>query len=381
VIGTFGRGGRGAGSSGDGGAGHWGGGGGGAGPGSPVGAGGFGAGKGGPGQQIAGGSDGDGGGGGGGLGAGGDIFVQLGGKLTIVGGSLMGGTANGGAGGPTFFGAVAQPGQGLGGGLFLQGNETITLAPTAGATETISGVIADQTGSGGTGRNAGLGALVIAGGGTVDLGAANTFKGGVTIDSGVLELANPNAGGTGGIDFATGSAELLYAAGANLANPISGFGGSDAIDFSQLGFATGDHAVDNGGQVAIETSVGQTIGGFDVSGTYASANFSVGKDTSGQVLVTYAATSTLAAVNELGGGSLIGLLGRYGSQVPTPIPETHSGDPAGLYSLLRPVLGAETLTGAFGSPREGNAGGARDGWGVAVGWNETIGHGPGSSGT
>jgi autotransporter-associated beta strand protein len=30
---------------------------------------------------------------------------------------------------------------------------------------------------------------VIAGGGTVDLAAENTFKGGITIDSGVLQLA------------------------------------------------------------------------------------------------------------------------------------------------------------------------------------------------
>jgi autotransporter-associated beta strand protein len=107
-----------------------------------------------------------------------------------VGGSLTGGTVNGGAGGLTHFGGVASAGEGLGGGIFLQGSETISLAPTTGTPETIGGVIANQTGSGGIGRNAWLGALVIAGAGTVDLAAANTFKDGISIDSGVLELAN-----------------------------------------------------------------------------------------------------------------------------------------------------------------------------------------------
>jgi autotransporter-associated beta strand protein len=325
------------------------GGGGGAGPGSTVGAGGFGAGKGGPGRQIAGGSDGDGGGGGGGLGAGGDIFVQHGGKLTIVGGSLMGGTAYGGAGGPTFFGAVAPSGQGFGGGIFLQGNETISLAPTAGTTETIAGVIADQTGSGGTGRNAGLGALVIAGGGTVDLAAVNTLKGGVTIDSGVLELANPQAGGNGGIDFATGSGELLYT-GANLLNTISGFGGADQIDFANVVFATGDQAIDTKGHVTVETAGSARVAAFQVAGTYQSANFHVG-DNGGHVQVTFvpvpAATSlgasTLAAYSAIQGYSEhTSELASWWRAYEPASPDLWPNDPRSSDGFLR-NLGAQTL--------------------------------------
>ena len=209
---------------------------------------------------------------------------MAGASLTIVGGSLGAGTVAGGGGG-----GFGVDGQAFGGGLFLQGNEAITLAPAAGKVERISGVIADQTGSGGTGANAGAGSLILNGAGTLDLTAANTFSGGTTIDQGTLELARASAGGSGGIDFASTSGEVEYSAGANLANAISGFGGSDKIDFAQVAFAAGDHAVDNSGKVSIKTSAAVTVATFKVSGTYTSANFHVGKDASGHVLVTYVA--------------------------------------------------------------------------------------------
>jgi hypothetical protein len=73
-----------------------------------------------------------------------------------MGGSLGAGTvagglgANGGANGEAF-----------GGGLFLEGNENVTLAPKADTVETIVGAIADETGSSGTGANAGAGKLTL----------------------------------------------------------------------------------------------------------------------------------------------------------------------------------------------------------------------------
>ena len=131
---------------------------------------------------------------------------------------------------------------------------------------------------------------MIAGAGTVDLAAANNpYTGGTTIDSGVLELANAVDAGSGGIAFtSSASAEIRLDAGANLANTISGFRGSDEIDFSQVGYATGDHAVANAnGNVAIETTSGQTVATFNVTGPYQSANFKVAADASGHILVAY----------------------------------------------------------------------------------------------
>lgn len=110
---------------------------------------------------------------GGGLGAGGDIFVMAGASLTIEGGSLSGGSVTAGAGENG-----GANGRALGSGIFLQGTETITFAPATGTTERVFDVIADQTGSDGTGANAGAGDLTLDGAGALDLIAANTYTGG-----------------------------------------------------------------------------------------------------------------------------------------------------------------------------------------------------------
>jgi autotransporter-associated beta strand protein len=218
----------------------------------------------------------------------------------------------------------------LGSAIFLQGNETITLAPAVNTVETIFGVIADQTGSGGTGANAGAGHLLIAGAGTVDLHptVANTFTGGVTIKSGILELAVPGAAGSGGISFASTSGEVKVAAGAHLANTITAFGGSgDRIDFSTVAWEPGDHAtVDSNGKVVIETSANVPVATFQVSGTYTSANFKVSADASGRdVLVTYVAAPASAALAESRSGSPVDLLGQHGSAYNAP-PSTPRDD-------------------------------------------------------
>ena len=172
--------------------------------------------------------------GGGGLGAGGDIFVMQGASLTIVGGTLGAGTVAGGAGGS---GAAA--GSGFGSGIFLQGNESITFAPTTGTTTTVSGVIADQTGSGAGWNWLGSGSLVMSGLGTLNLAAANTFTGGLTINSGTVSLTNANAAGSGAITFATeAAATLVVAKGIDPTNLIYGFDTADRIDLVGFGAPT-----------------------------------------------------------------------------------------------------------------------------------------------
>ena len=123
-------------------------------------------------------------GGGGGLGAGGDIFVQHGATLTIEGGALGAGAVTGGTGGV----AGVNDGSAYGNGVFLEGNQTLTLAPAVGQTLTINGVIADMTGSQDASGQAGEGALLLNGAGTVVIGAANTFTGGLTLASGTLDV-------------------------------------------------------------------------------------------------------------------------------------------------------------------------------------------------
>ena len=346
--------GGGGGFGGGGGGGGFGGGGGGFGGGGGNGAGGgFGAGAGGT-------------GGGGGLGAGGDIFMMAGASLIIEGGDLTGGTVTGGSGS-----GGGGNGQAFGGGLFLQGDESITLAPASGTTETVSGVIADQTGSGGTGSNVGSAGLILNGAGTLDLDAANTYTGGTTIDQGVLELANASAAGSGGIDFASTSGEIEYSAGANLANTVSGFWASDEIDFSTIAYATGDTAVDNSGSVSVETSSGSTVATFSVSGTYTSANFNVGPDKSGDIVVTYAASPA-------------DLLGGYGSQFAEPS-WARASDVSKFDSWAALASSAGADPGGFSSRHDQNPGGTSlawtadgfEAWGARVGSSDQVGHGPG----
>jgi hypothetical protein len=242
----------------NGGAGGFGGGGGGGSFGGPGGAGGFGGGGGGvglggvhryfgPGHVGIGGWGGGGGagvtsggfggggggstGGGGGLGAGGGIFVQQGASVTINGGSLSGGSVAAGVGGS----GAGFNGSAFGTGIFLQGNENLVFAPGPGQKIVISDVITDETGANGGGVGAtGKGSLTVEGLGTLDLTAANSFYGGVTINGGTLEVGDASAV-HGNINFvANGGGVLLIDAGVSLTlrGQINSFDSSSSLDFA-----------------------------------------------------------------------------------------------------------------------------------------------------
>jgi Hint domain len=301
--GGFGGGGGGSSIQGAGG-GFGGGGGGGAGNGS-------GSGKGGPGDfggpgPLGGGDGGSGsgpgeGGGGGGLGAGGDIFVQQGASLTIggdaSGGSTLGtGSVEGGAGvdggtsGQAFGSAIFLDGRTFGGGGAVN---TLTLGAgqTAGQTTTISGVITDEAGS--LGRVNEQGALVIEGQGTVDLApvdsngnaTANTFAGGVTIDSGTLELGNTQAAGSGTITFASGAgATLQLDSGVDPGNTIQGFDATDTLDLK--GFGTATSVSFNSNTDILSVGNGSTTDKFTFNAApTANQVFAAGADGSGGTIV------------------------------------------------------------------------------------------------
>ena len=176
------------------------------------------------------------GGGGGGLGAGGDIFVQQGASLTIAGdATLSGGSVVAGQGEDG-----GQSGDAFGAGIFLQGNEMVTFGTgqTVGQTTTISDVIADQNGSVNSTSGGGEGTVIVNGAGTVDLAAANTFSGGVQLDSGTLELTNAAGAGTGWIAFEGAGATLQVAQNLHPANVIANFAVADVIDLEGFGTAT-----------------------------------------------------------------------------------------------------------------------------------------------
>src|SRR5208283_4432205 len=121
--------------------------------------------------------------------------VQQGGTLVVQGGSLGNGLVH-----PGTASQGGTSGSAFGSALFIQGNQTVTLAATSGKTLDVAGTIADQTGSLPTASSHG------AGGRTVRLDAANTYTGGTTIEGGsTLLLPTVGAGGTGSFDIVSGT--------------------------------------------------------------------------------------------------------------------------------------------------------------------------------
>ncbi len=184
-------------------------------------------------------------GGGGGLGAGGAIFVEAGGSLAYASGAVSGGSVAGGSGSGR--NPAAGDGSAFGAGIFIQGDDTITLSATAAHDLAISDVIADQTGSTHqTGTSAagdplaGAGSVLASGQGTVVLAAANTYSRGTTLASGTLELAAAGTAGGGDIRFAGTATLAINAAALPSATPIDGFVAGDAIDLRAVRYDPAD---------------------------------------------------------------------------------------------------------------------------------------------
>ena len=241
----------------------------GGGAGSVGGAGGFGAGNGGAGPFGA--------GGGGGLGAGGAIFVHSGGSLALQSGTIGAGGVAGGLGG-----AGAGNGQALGATIFLSGNQSFSLAPPAGQTIEIDGVIADTivpgepagvvpTYSGGDSSGYFSGGVVTtiyqyyypafgftdpfvapqaplpAPGGTARLNGANTYTSGTNI-TGTLDLATATSAGTGTITFAAENATLRVHGTTMPANILAALSPAALIDLPDIQATPGVVTVTGGTQ-------------------------------------------------------------------------------------------------------------------------------------
>ncbi len=200
----------------------------------------------------AGGIDAEGAAGGGGLGAGGAIFVQQGGSLAIIGGSLSGGSAIGGMDGEgPVVGQNGSAGQGLGSGIFLHGNQLITLSALPGGTLTVADVIDDATAGGGTQA----GGLIIAAGGTVALTAANRFAGGITLQDGAaLRLGQAESAGSGAIRFAADAQATLVIEGTEAPSVLlQGLGAGSTIALRAIAPGSAQAVVEAGNRVSVST--------------------------------------------------------------------------------------------------------------------------------
>jgi autotransporter-associated beta strand protein len=112
---------------------------------------------------------------------------------------------------------------------------SLSLAPAAGATLTLTGSISDGGASGN---------LVLNGPGTVVLSGQNSFSGGITIEQGTLELSAATAAGTGNITFSNDPSLVID--GTTLpTNTISGFAPGDVIDLSSIKYTGGQPTLSN----------------------------------------------------------------------------------------------------------------------------------------
>lgn len=187
------------------------------------GAGGFGAGNG---SSVA---------GGGGAGLGGALFIMDGASLTVSGSfTVNGGNVAGGTG--------SQPGSRFGSGIFLQGSAASLVFAPANGTQIVSDDIADQTGSGGIGANAGSVGLTKNGAGTTVLAGNNTYSGTTTINGGTLQIGNGATSGRLGSGSVTNNASLVFnrSDAITVTNAITGSG-----SVTQSGSGTTILAADN----------------------------------------------------------------------------------------------------------------------------------------
>ncbi len=343
---TGGFGGGGGSSAGDGGAGGFGGGGAGGYGGTAVGgAGGFAAGGG---ASAA-----DGGAGGGGAGLGGAIFVQNGGSLTLSGPlTVNGNTVTGG-------GTGAAAGSAFGSGLFLQGNGTLSVTAATGQTQTISDAIADQTGSGGTGGNAGSWALTKNGAGTLVLSGANTYSGGTTVSAGTLSISSDGNLGNGGTLALQNGTTLAFTASGTYTHAMT-ITGDPTFDVTAGQTATQSGVIVDGGSAGdiVKTGAGTLVlsgantytGGTVVSaGTLKLSGAGTLGSTTGALTVNggtldlNGASQTVASLSGTGGGIVLG----GGSLTVDQSSDTsYTGVISGSGSLTKAGTGTLLLNGA-----------------------------------
>jgi fibronectin-binding autotransporter adhesin len=174
--------------------------------------------------------------------------------------------------------------------LIQLNGHTLTLAPTATSGSSYGGIISDGSAAG---------SLVIDGTGTVTLHGINTFSGGVTIDSGTLELGNASAAGTSAIEFGSANATLkidLGDAPTGSGNVIENFAIGDSIDLAGVGTETSFSY--NAGVLTL--SGGSQSVTLNIAAPPAHDDFSLASDNSRGTLLTLAVVAAPAITTLVG---------------------------------------------------------------------------------
>ncbi|MCC8943255.1 autotransporter-associated beta strand repeat-containing protein, partial [Bradyrhizobium sp. Arg68] len=252
-----------------------------------------------------------------------NIFVQQGGKLTVIGGSLMGATETGGTG-------ANGAGNGSGyGDIFIQGTMVVTPTHTVSTlfeglqtvtTLTIGDKIADERGISGSGTT---GKLVVTGGGTLTLTGASSYVGGTQIDGGnTLSItADNNIGRSAGALILNAGGTLTTTGGYSFTHAVQLTNGGGTFDVSS-GTITGTGSISGSGTFTLsgagtlQLGMGQLAG---LTGTFglSSAHLSLTSggtfdDTlsvSGNSILSIANGATVTDTALVSGGGNLGIDG------------------------------------------------------------------------
>ena len=139
----------------------------------------------------------------------------------------------------------------FGSGIFLQGaGGTLSFQPGAGQAQTVSDVIADQAGSGGSGSYS----LVKDGAGTLTLAGANTYSGNTAVNGGLVNFAASNNLGTGTITLNGGGLQWATGTSTDISARLGAVG------------AAGGTFDTNGNNVTLSSSFGGSTGGIVKTG-------------------------------------------------------------------------------------------------------------------
>jgi hypothetical protein len=226
----------------------------------------------------------------------------------IEGGSLGSGTVAGGAGGaPGAAGGAGGAGDAFGNGLFIEGDQQVTLSPKAGETLTIAGVIADGTGSVPTAQFQGFGALEISGPGTVVLTGITTYAGNTTIGTGgTLELQGEGSVFRSTVQAGPGSVFDISGA----AGPEHVAGLTDGAGGGAIALGSNTLLVDGIGDVAaLVTGSGAIGAGFGGNVDLTSATFAAVPSLAFAGWGTVHASATVATVGGFDPGETLDLTG------------------------------------------------------------------------
>ncbi len=239
----------------------------------------------------------------------------------------------------------------------------MTFAPDSGQTQTISNAIADQTGSGGTGGNAGSWALSKTGAGTLVLGGTNTYSGGTDVTGGTLSISSDANLGNGGTVALGNGTTLDFTAGGTYTHAITVAGdptfdtnGNTVTENGQITDATGgpppgEVLVTGGGTLVLGNALNSYSGGTTViagSTVSVAVNGDLGATSGGVTLGDATTGGTLATTGSFGSGRTLTLAAGGGTIDTTAVGVTTelTGQVTGAGLLTKTGAGTLILSGS-----------------------------------